>query len=74
MLDIKAGDQSGIAQVTLYCDGKEISSQSEEPYVWLHRPGKGFHTYKAVAIDASPNKNERTSFKRTIEVGAKSSW
>ncbi len=69
-IEVAARDQSGIENVELYCDGKLVGRQSVAPYLWLHRPGKGAHTYHAVATDAAPERNRRASFKRTIEVGA----
>jgi len=65
---VAAEDRSGVEAVALYCDGKLVGKQTEAPYVWIHRPGNGAHTYHAVATDASEAKNTRTSFKRTIVV------
>ncbi|MBN1347399.1 MAG: hypothetical protein JXQ73_32215 [Phycisphaerae bacterium] len=67
-IEATAADQSGIGSVELYCDGKQVSRQVAGDYVWVHRPGNGAHTYHVVATDASPAKNKRTSFKRTIVV------
>jgi len=65
---VAAEDRSGIESVELYCDGKPIRRQSAGSRVWVHRPGNGPHTFCAVATDASPQKNKRTSFKRTVTV------
>jgi len=67
-VEVTAQDRSGIASVELYCDGKSLGKQAAGPYVWIHRPGNGAHTFHAVATDASGSKNTRTSFKRTIMV------
>ena len=67
-IQVDAGDVSGIEKVKLYRDNKYIDETSVEPFVFIDRPEGGWHTYKAKAVDNSPNKNERESFKRTIEV------
>jgi hypothetical protein len=67
-VEVGAQDQSDIEKVELYCDAKLVGQLSDPPYVWLHRPGNGAHTYYAVATDASDAKNKRTSFKRTVVV------
>jgi hypothetical protein len=63
-----AADQSGIAQVRLLLDGKEIDSRDAGPFVWSGWPGTGYHTFQAVARDASPANNERTSDALTVKV------
>ena len=65
---VVAGDQSGINNVRLYLDGQLVSEKARASYEWTLRPGAGFHTFHAVATDASPNRNPRTSFQRTVEI------
>lgn len=67
-IEVAAVDASGIEGVELFCDGRPIGHRPGGSYVFVHRPGNGAHTYHAVATDASPQKNKRTSFKRTIVV------
>ncbi len=67
-IEVAARDRSGIASVELYCDGKPLARRAAGDYIWVHRPGNGAHTYHAVATDASPQKNKRASFKRTLVV------
>jgi hypothetical protein len=71
LIEVAAQDQSGLSSVELFCDGKSLGPITAPPYLWVSRPGTGAHTYQATAIDASPQKNRRTSFKRTlvVEVG-----
>jgi hypothetical protein len=63
-----ARDQSGISQVTIFMDGKEVDSRETGPWVWAGWPGKGYHTFTAVARDASPRHNERKSDALTIRI------
>ncbi len=63
-----ARDQSGVAQVRLFLDGKEIDVRNSGPFVWAGWPGKGYHTFHAVARDDSPKHNERTSDAVTIQI------
>ncbi len=65
-IDVNAADQSGIQQIELYCDQQSLGAKSQPPFVWLHRPPIGAHTFYAIASDDSPRHNMRTSFKRTI--------
>jgi len=69
-VEVKAADQSGIAGIDLFCGGRSLGARQSPPYVWIHRPGKGSHTYRAVATDAAARPNKRSSFKRTVDVGA----
>ncbi len=69
LIEIAAHDQSGIKSVELFCDGNVVEKITDAPYSFLHRPGKGMHTYQAAAVDFSANENRRVSFKRTIKVG-----
>ncbi|HOL94127.1 MAG TPA: Ig-like domain-containing protein [bacterium] len=69
-IDVYAADASGIQSVGLYCDGEKIGEKTAPPYTWTHRPKPGWHTYHAEAIDASPVRNPRASFKQTIEIMA----
>jgi len=66
---VRAHDQSGVRSVELHCDGRRVGQKSKGPYVWECRPGAGWHTFHAVATDASTHGNQRTSFMRTVEVG-----
>ncbi|HSW47428.1 MAG TPA: Ig-like domain-containing protein [Phycisphaerae bacterium] len=63
-----ARDRSGLQVVDLYCDGQPLGPRTSDPYIWAHKPRPGWHTYQAVALDASPQANTRASFKRTILV------
>jgi hypothetical protein len=63
-----AKDQSGVARVRIFMDGKEIDSRDEALFVWAGWPGKGYHTFHAVARDGSPAGNERTSDALTIRI------
>lgn len=63
-----ARDQSGIAQVKIFMDGKEIDSRTAAPWVWAGWPGKGYHTFYALAQDGSPRHNERKSDAVTIRI------
>ncbi len=67
-IEVTAEDQSGIAFVELYRDGKPLPMPPAGKYVWVDHPGSGAHTYRAVAADASTQKNTRISFKRTVIV------
>ena len=67
-VNVAAEDQSGIERVELFGDGRLLSAKSEAPFLWTHRPGKGAHTYFAVAYDASSLHNPRASFRRTVFV------
>ncbi|KPK46618.1 MAG: hypothetical protein AMK72_09530 [Planctomycetes bacterium SM23_25] len=68
-VEVRAADRSGIAGIDLLCDGRPLGARVLPPYVWVHRPGKGSHTYCAVATDAAARPNRRSSFKRTVDVG-----
>ena len=68
-VEVKAADQSGIAGIDLFCSGQSLGARASPPYVWIHRPGKGSHTYHAVATDAAARANRRSSFRRTVDVG-----
>lgn len=68
-VEVRADDQSGVRSVELYCDGIRVGQKSRRPYAWECRPGRGWHTFHAVATDASTRGNRRTSFLRTVEVG-----
>ena len=61
-----AGDRSGIARVKIFMDDKEIYSGDSSPWIWAGWPGKGHHTFYAVAQDDSPKHNERKSDAVTI--------
>ncbi len=71
-VEVTAADGSGIAGVELFCDDRSLGARSSPPYAWTHRPGKGSHTYHAVATDAAARPNRRSSFKRTVDVGVAS--
>ena len=71
-VEVTAADRSGIAGVELFCDDRSLGARSSPPYAWTHRPGKGSHTYHAVATDAAARPNGRSSFKRTVDVGVAS--
>ncbi len=70
VLDVRvsASDQSGLESVVLMCDGKQLARPSGGELRWSHRVKEGAHTFAAIATDASPAKNQRTSFKRTVVV------
>jgi len=63
-----AKDQSGISLVKIYMDGKEVDARDAAPFVWTGFPGQGYHTFRAIAQDDSPARNERTSDALTIEI------
>jgi hypothetical protein len=63
-----ARDQSGLADVRILMDGKKVDSRSAGPFVWAGWPERGYHTFQAVARDASPARNERTSDAVTINI------
>ncbi|MBN2307858.1 MAG: hypothetical protein JXR94_02740 [Candidatus Hydrogenedentes bacterium] len=65
---VDAADSSGIGWCELACDGAVVERKTQPPYVWALRPEPGWHTFRAVAADASPAANARASFKRTVEV------
>jgi Bacterial Ig domain len=65
---VHAGDKTGIESVTLYMNGEALTTKNAAPYAWQLRPKKGYHTLWAVAQDGSQKRNQRKSFKRTIEV------
>jgi len=67
-VEVSANDQSGVQSVELMCDGQPLGRTTITPYVWTHRPAYGYHTYQALAVDASAQTNTRSSFKRTILV------
>ena len=67
-VEVCADDRSGIERVDLFCDEELVDRKLSSPFVSLCRPGKGNHTFYAVAVDASRRKNERTSYKRTVSV------
>jgi hypothetical protein len=67
-VEVKAQDQSNIREVELYCNKKSIGKKYAAPYLWTFRPGKGFHTFYAVAVDSSSAMNRATSFVKTISV------
>jgi len=67
-IEVASDDRSGIESVELLRNGTSVGKLTEEPYLWLDRPGNGAYTYTAVAIDDSPKKNKRTSMKRTVVV------
>ena len=69
-VEVRAADQSGLAGIDLFCGGRSLGARQSPPYVWIHRPGKGSHTYRAVATDAAARPNKRSSFRRTVDVGA----
>lgn len=71
-VEVTAADRSGIAGVELFCDGQSLGTRASPPYAWTHRPGKGSHTYHAVATDGAARPNRRSSFKRTVDVGVTS--
>ena len=68
-IEVSADDQSGVQSVDLLCDGQRLGQATITPYVWTQWPGNGYHTYQALAVDASAQANTRSSFKRTILVG-----
>jgi hypothetical protein len=63
-----ARDQSGIALVRIFLDGKEIETRDSAPFVWAGWPGKGYHTFQAVAEDNSPARNQRRSDPVTVKI------
>ena len=65
---VSAGDQSGIERVGLFMDSQPVSDKTHAPCTWTLWPGGGFHTFYAAATDASPGRNTRQSFRRTVEV------
>ncbi|MEW6237937.1 MAG: Ig-like domain-containing protein [Candidatus Omnitrophota bacterium] len=64
---VDAQDQSGIQSVELFCDGQKVDAKNAPPFLFTHRPGKGYHTYYAEVIDSSQKQNRRASFKRTVQ-------
>lgn len=67
-VEVKAADQSNIKYVELYCDSSPVGKCSTKPFVFLHKPKEGWHTYWALACDGTLEENRRKSFKRTIQV------
>ena len=67
-VDVQAEDQSGIENVTFYCDDQMIDQRSARPFSFTHFPTGGWHTFYAVATDKSEHQNKRRSVKRTIDV------
>lgn len=63
---VEAGDRSKLRSVQLECDGELVGEKSSPPYVWNHAPGAGWHSYRAIATDASPRGNTSVSFKKTV--------
>lgn len=68
-VEVRAGDRSGVAAVRLECDGREVGRKTRPPYHWQYRPGTGWHTFRAIAIDRSLPPNTRESFARTVHIG-----
>ncbi len=68
-LGIACGDQSGIKEIEVFCDGKSVARLGAEPWLWTGRPGEGYHTFYVIARDNSPRENRRTSDARTIRIG-----
>jgi len=62
LISVIANDQSNIANVTLYQDDVPLGKQDKPPYKWHIRPTENFHTFKALAVDASPRLNRRISY------------
>jgi hypothetical protein len=67
-IPVLANDQSGIGRVRLFMDGKEVLERAAEPWSWTVWPGKGYHTFQAMAQDNSPRHNERKSDAVTVEI------
>jgi len=66
---VTANDRSGIQSVRLYCDDHVVGHDSRHPFEWTYQPKAGWHTFRAIAIDASLNQNLSRSFPRTIQIG-----
>jgi len=68
-VSVLANDRSGVRKVSLYCDDRPVGEDASPPFEWTCRPGVGWHTFRATAIDGSPSANVSTSFSRTEHVG-----
>ncbi|HOZ48382.1 MAG TPA: hypothetical protein PLO37_19315 [Candidatus Hydrogenedentes bacterium] len=65
---VRAGDSSGLEYVELVADGTSVGTKRRPPWAWTLWPDAGAHTFQAVAVDASPRQNRRTSFLRTVDI------
>ncbi|MEA3364959.1 MAG: hypothetical protein U9Q79_04895, partial [Candidatus Hydrogenedentes bacterium] len=65
---IDATDRNGLEKVCLEEDGQLVAELTRPPYEFVSRPAPGWHTYRAWAVDASPNQNVRYSYKRSVNV------
>ena len=61
LVSADAQDQSDIASVTLYKDGEPVGQKSHSPYEWTIKMAGDYHSFMALAVDASPAKNQRFS-------------
>jgi Ser/Thr protein kinase RdoA (MazF antagonist) len=61
LVSADAQDQSDIASVTLYKDGEPVGQKSHSPYEWTIEKAGDYHSFTALAVDASPAKNQRFS-------------
>ncbi|MFO7976418.1 MAG: Ig-like domain-containing protein, partial [Candidatus Hydrogenedentota bacterium] len=65
---VEASDRNGVDKVCLEEDGQRVAEFTRSPYEFVSRPQPGWHTYRAYAVDASPNRNVRYSYKRSVNV------
>lgn len=65
---IEAADHNGLEKVCLEEDGRLVAEFTHPPYEFVSRPEPGWHTYRAWAVDASPNRNVRYGYKRSLNV------
>ena len=69
IVSVHADDQSGVANVALYCDDVLVGEKAAPPYDWAWPAAKGWHRVHAVATDGAARPNAFTSFARTVCVG-----
>lgn len=63
---VVAADRCGVSAVRLAMDGRPVGELETAPYIWSLRPGAGWHTFTAEALDASARKNVRAASARTV--------
>lgn len=62
---VRAGDQSGMASVTLEMDGTPLEMKHQAPFQWRVPVSGPVHTFRALARDGSMKGNQAVSFNRT---------
>ena len=68
IVQVRADDHMGIANVRLECNGKLVGELNEAPFYWKCKLKSGWHTFQALATDASPSNNIGVSFTRTVQM------